>query len=304
MNKTCRIQIKEKIETVPPLPIPFDRDHWGDPLAWETVAPGCYRVDTTGFFRLGAKSCDSLYAAGYKDALRLFSHELLSLCVQISGVCYFDAHHGRFAVEYELCRSRQHLAKEDERAELEEEALEIAFFGAEESPKYFGEWAPPQKTPLGERARYKMANKGVWFVEAGGHWYLSAVYPLISSMEERTIQIAQQQGVEGFPFYAFWNLEDCALAIYELITYEFCNGLKEYLTSMEDLLNYICSRYPEYVCEKNSRIDAAIQTLEKTDPAYILNEKRKIKRTGNGDKWFLKEMFSGDHIPLHLSRLQ
>ncbi len=280
--------LKARLDSIPPLPIPFDTARWGDPVFWEMAGPGVCRIETTGAFRPGTSSRDHLYAATRADVERLFSNALLSLCEEKDGVCYFDDEHGYTAAEYELCRQRGRAASEDERLALEDEAAEIALFGAETSPDYFGDWTPPHTTPTGLRTRYKKADRGVWFVEGGDRWYLAVVAPVASGVGVgQRCPIAVEEPGRFVP-YVFWRVEDCALALYELIFYECCYGLRAWLTSLDDLTNYICRAYPEYVRARNHLLDDVDGLLRQIEPDAPHDAWQEIVQTGPGDRWFLR----------------
>ena len=281
--------MKARMDSLPPLPLPFDAACWGDPVFWEMAGPGVCRIETTGTFRPGTGSSDHLYVATRADAERLFSKALLALCEEKGGICYFDDEHGYPAVAYELCRHRGRAAPECERAALEAEAAEIAICGAETTPEYFGDWTPPQATPTGLRTRFKKADRGVWFVEGGDRWYLAVIEPIAEKIDAGPRCPQGDEEPDGFVPYTFWKLEDCALALYELIFYECCYGIRAWLTSLDDLTNYICRAYPEYVRSKNAMMNEVDEMLRHIDPSEPHKGWREIVQTGPGERWFLRD---------------
>lgn len=157
--------IERALRTLPSLPFPLDEERCGAPAVRETAVSGVYRIDL--FPRLSGVDAENrcrLYAASPQRAREVFSGEVLAMGRE-EGALWFVTIHSAFAAEYELCRYRQRTASGRERARLEREAMACALLGAKDESGYFGEWTPPERTPDGGRARYRQADRGVWFVE-------------------------------------------------------------------------------------------------------------------------------------------
>lgn len=193
-------------------------------------------------------------------------------------------------MQYELCRYRQRMASGRERSELEREAQTCALFGAMEESDYFGEWTPPERTPCGARTRYRKADAGVWFVEGGATWFLATVWPLLSIMDGEALNLAC---VSAAPLsaYAFWPLEACALAVYQLLYDMEREGLRAWITSREDLVNAIWRAHPAFARERQ-RFAEIVKKVEAACGGTADLRWLDFARTGPGDRAFLIKMDS------------
>lgn len=279
--------IERALRTLPSLPFPLDEERCGAPAVRETAVSGVYRIDL--FPRLSGVDAENrcrLYAASPQRAREVFSGEVLAMGRE-EGALWFVTIHSTFAAEYELCRYRQRTASGRERARLEREAMACALLGAKDESGYFGEWTPPERTPDGGRARYRQADRGVWFVEGGGNWFFAVMRPLLRCMEDEALDLACLNAGPSSPC-VFWRLEACAPAVYHLLYDEGREGLRAWITSREDLVNAVWRACPAFARQRQ----AFAQSVKSVDAGYGKSPAFSgfdFTRTGPGDREFLRK---------------
>lgn len=291
---------KERIErAVESMPVPsfFLRNGRNlAPAVRETQVPGVYRfkpyprrcrVDESEDADEGEAAVNRWYifASSVQRAREVFSDEVLAMGEEDDGL-WFSKSSCRFSVQYELFRYLQRIAPEQERWKLEREALTCALFGGEDESAYFGEWTPPESTPNGHRTRYRRADSGVWFVEGGGTWFLASVRPLVRHMDDETLRLASPYSSFSRS-YAFWSLDACAPAVYQLLYDEEREGLSAWITSQEDLVNAIWRAHPAFARERKTYAEV-LKTFNAENGRPPLDGLPDFTRTGPGDRAFLR----------------
>lgn len=287
---TVKERIERAVEALPPLPFPLTPDQIGPPDIRETEVPGIYRVER--FSRLHPETMEDrcyMHASTMRRAREVFSEEVIAMGCEDDELWIAGEKCG-CAVEYELCRYRQRTVSGPEHAMLERGAINYALLGCEDEAAYFGEWSPPERTPCGRRTRYRQADQGVWFVEGGGTWFLAAVSPLLSYLEDDTLGVACPCDILLYP-YAFWRLEACALAVYQFLYDGNREGLRAWITSKQDLVNAIWRAHPDFARRRQDFAEIVKNIDEKCgqSKAYSWLE---FTRTGPGDRAFLVKMDS------------
>lgn len=297
---TDKERIERAVESMP-VPIFFLRSgRYIAPNVCETQVPGIYRfkpyprrcrVDENEDADEGEAAVDRwyIYASSVQRAREVFSDEVLAMGEEEDGL-WFSKTSCRYSAQYELFRYLQRMAPEQKSSKLEREALTCALFGGEDESAYFGEWTPPDCTPNGQRTRYRRADSGVWFVEGGGTWFLASVRPLIRHMDIETLRLASSFSSFSHS-YAFWPLETCALAVYQLLYDEEREGLSAWITSREDLVNAIWRAHPAFARERQTYAEV-LKTIDAKNGQSHLGGLPDFTRTGPGDRAFLVKMDS------------
>lgn len=211
----------------------------------------------------------------------------MNLAERYDGMCYFDDKHGLSALEYELLRLKQRSAPEDKTATIDSEAFECALYGAEQMPAYFGDWTPPLHTPRGPRCRYQQVDRGVYFVDSAGTWFLAVVHPIADAFcKEALVLCAPPQDA----YYVFWLLDVCAPALYELIWNEGCERARAFLVSMKALREHLYYVHVDYTRYNNELIDKIIQKFKPDDEHIQILKARYIPAAEYVKRPFIKPL--------------
>ena len=247
-----------------PVPFPFDEAEWGKILWWEEVVEGI------GIYELETDRDAGIYIADKAKCANIVSDTALQYGTPYAGgqFFYFGYENGRFVLLYELYQYRLNICTEEDKKDLEQEIMQTRAYGAEHFSSYFGAWKPQQLTPWGPRKTdYIEVDPGVWFVQVGEKWYFSIYTVHFDALEDYAK--ASAKGNRGsYPYFTcedmYWELEDCAPAIHALL--EQVPRLNRFITSVDDLMCFLCERFPAYALIVNAGIQSLIQDKKQRNP--------------------------------------
>ena len=268
MDKKLLEEFRASAASMPPLPIKIAQEKYGIPYEWREKSPGVYYIQSyfedsrpyrEDIFRCAGMEYYVL-AEDYNGGV--ISQKALESGDKYQGNYYFEVEKSGYVIRYELLRHEAEHATGERLEYLEKDMKHQAHYGAEECPEYFGAWEAPRESPWGPVDKVKQVNKGVWFVKVQDTWYLSTVYAYFAEMDYLAIELSKGDGADYQ--HRFWELEDCAPAIYDLNRYDKCFGIVPYVKSWRGVLRCIRSKYPDYVeKERNELFELIKQNLAK-----------------------------------------
>lgn len=248
--KDCKVLAGQGQKTLPPLPVPFDEQRWGEVIDWEAPMPGVYKLETeynSGIYVVDKFQGDGLLPQG------MFPH---GIPYENGKYVYFDYDHGRYVVEYEVLLYLSRHCIPDKKQAFIEEALSTAILGMEKYAAYFGPYTPQHTTPWGRLARHIQVDKGVWFIQAGGVWALDVccdLSPELDASVRALAKCAPGLSADDANGDLYWELEDCAPAVWELLDRR--PALETFITSEDDLKCCLCELFPQYVSYYNKGVE-------------------------------------------------
>lgn len=232
-------------------PIPFNETKWGMLQSWELAVPGVYKIIT--------EVDDCLYVVDRACPNCAVSAEIDQYGVKDGTLTYFDYDNGRYVIQYEILLYQYCRGTERARRSLQQELLEIALYGMEKYPGYFGEWTPQHETPWGRLTRYIKAGNGIWFIQAKGHRALALNYVLYTTLSSYAKKFAKgNPGIDPDFTYEdmYWPLEDCAPVVYELLR-DGHDELEQFITSRDDLETCLYRLFPDFAAQDNQITEKA-----------------------------------------------
>ncbi len=235
-------------------PYPLDENKWGRVADAEEECPGVFYLATQTDDQL---FCREFYVVAETAVPAIISAEALQY-----GKCDGPLHLFEYGVEgagwdivhYEICRYRVKNG-----IPIEEDTLyNIAIYGSEKYPEYFGGILPPRYTPYGLTVRTKKVAEGLYFLETDRcQWVLAVAYIIWDSdLSEYTKRQGiiyegdKQHGIAECQ-YMFFDEKAYALPIYELLRMKEYSGLQGYIRSQRILESHLCYQYPEYATGNN-----------------------------------------------------
>lgn len=232
------------------LPFCVDEEKFGAVSGAELVCPGVYLLATT---RGGC------YAALKEDSV--LSTEALVHGVEDGGVVFFAVGDkaGAFGVvQYEV---KRYSVSRGRPLPDGYSLHELARFGAEDTPEYFGGLIPPSITPRGYMTRYLKLIEGVFFVETDQcEQMLVIANPIWSADLTSTVQMMgemtdydRKNGIDKTLGSLFFSKRLCAVPLYELLKLGSHQGLRSFITSGPALLAAIWRYCPGYAIDANIR---------------------------------------------------
>lgn len=249
MNKRALEEIRALAASMPPLPISISKTKYGIPYKWEEKSPGVYYVqsyfdDSRPYFKDTFRFAGKEYFVLAEDySGGVISQKALESGDKYQGNYYFEVLKGGYVIRYELLRHEAEHATGERLQYLEKSMKHQAHFGAGECPEYFGAWQAPRDTPWGPVDKVKQVNKGVWFVKVQDTWYLSTIRAFFAHMDNLAIKLCHGDGDQ----HRFWELEDCAPAVYDLNRNGNCMEIVGYVTGWRDVLRCLRFKYPDFV---------------------------------------------------------
>jgi len=133
-----------------------------------------------------------------------------------------------------------------------ENLQEIAAFGAELYPEYFGDYPAPVVTPWGYTTRYKTIFNGVFWVETElGRRGLAIAFPRFEDLEgmmdlaepfEHETAYTKERGAG----YIFYREKDSCVPLHMLISHDIWNKALHCDINYAALVNAIHCHHPEY----------------------------------------------------------
>lgn len=181
---------------------------------------------------------------------------------------------GRSAVQYEVLKYKiTHDLPMPEGVSLRD----IALYGMELCPDYFGTYPVPPQTPWGYTLRYRPLDNGIYWLETDQCVYvLSVCYPVWSSeLPDGLLNIAGKLDHEDEMGNLFFREDSACIAIWELMR------TRSELASLGlirrvELMNAIWEYHPEYAMGYNAQEQAGLNEISKL--LYVLGlENRELK---------------------------
>ncbi len=162
----------------------------------------------------------------------------------------------RWAVEYEVLRYKvSHGLPLPESTSLQE----IALYGMEHCPDYFGTYPIPPVTPWGYTLRHRPLDNGIYWIETDRCIEgLAICHPVwATELSEGLLGIAERLEHEGAMGYCYFQRETACVAIFELLR------IRSALTSTglirkPELMNAIWAYHPEYAMGYNAQEQAGL----------------------------------------------
>jgi len=204
--------------------LPWDlSDDLGEIYSAEVECPGVWYVSTEREGSIiGAEyyiiepdaPCLSAEARKYGEPL---PHHPELLAIEL-----LDPTAGRYVVKYEILR---YLTMKNLPLPEDESLLEIAVYGMELNPEYFGKYPVPRETPHGYTTRFKELMNGMFFLETDRcEAMLSVCYPIWhSDLSEFTVGLGEftdyDRAIGIAPSLApiFFPEEAACLVVYEIL---------------------------------------------------------------------------------------
>lgn len=218
--------------------IQFDSSVFGE--VYEYIMP------LPGVFYIRAK-CDEGIVMTQEAAETFLSAKARDLAIYNNAQLYFDWYRTGKAVRYELLSRYINECDHRKIAELLTEELEhILQDGRIDLPEYFGEYAPPNETPLGIVEHIERIGNGIYFVQACGK-SLVAICDHICHSELSDIACLVGTAKKDYLFFDRWT---CAIPLHELRNHaELC----KVISSWNQLYAVLNVRFYVYVLENNSK---------------------------------------------------
>lgn len=205
---------------------------------------------------------DEVYAIPKTYHGKVISKRALTYGMEHGKLLIFDYDNGRNIIEYELTIDKMKYAHEAEREYLHQKLMELACFGHEQFPAYFGEFIPPSDTPWGPVTRYLPVCNGILFVEGGGKWRLAICYPIwhcelplpLHSMGEQAPYDAANN-IDKTLGYLFFRETTCAPALFKLLKEKDYSALESFIISHELLISALWEQAPKYATLENQEAE-------------------------------------------------
>jgi len=235
-------------------PYTLDESEWGNIVRFVEECPGVFYLAT--IFD-GPKSHREIYAVTKTAVPDIISTEALRYGKQDGQLMLFEHDiegAGWEIIDYEICRYRVRNKIPTEGDSLYCKAI----YGAEKYPEYFGGLLPPRHTPYGLTVRSKKVTEGLYFLETVQcKWVLALAHTVwacdLSEYVQEKGSFSQADKLEGVEEcqYMFFDEENCALPIFELLQLDYFRKLEDYISSRKVLETQLTLQHPEYVMENN-----------------------------------------------------
>lgn len=219
----------------------FDETIWGEIDFYEMLYPDIYYVS-------GKRNEGYLLPKDYSG--KIITPTALSFGKEAGNTLCFLSGETVNIIEYELLRYRlsscnpglKEILIRDEMADIEQT-------GRIDLSGYFGNYPPPNETPLGIVDDFIVIRNGMYFVKTKEQW-LFAICGIITDSELTTM--AQSVGTQKKD-YDFYDLITAAIPIYELAS-SYCE-VKALVASETALHTVLCNHFPLYVTEHPCKSD-------------------------------------------------
>ncbi len=157
------------------------------------------------------------------------------------------------ALAYELLQYRK---KNGFSLDSQEDLHDLAIYGMEVCPEYFGTYPVPERTPWGYTTRHKTIHNGVYWIETDQCTSVLAVcYVIHDDLSDAVLALAEhnsydlEHGVGKTLGYYFFSEDTICLPVFEL--------LQRYrrwdwsMVNKTSLMNAVWTKYPEYAAAQN-----------------------------------------------------
>ena len=242
-------------ELLCPENLPLSLGELGEVIEAQIVMPGVYDVVIEREeILLGEEAFIVLRnASGISDAAKKYGQEV-SAHPNLLLYAENNTDNPRYIISYELLRYKiLHRIPL-----LETESIrEIAAFGAELYPDYFGSYPVPIITPWGRTTRHKIISNGLYWLETE-HCLrgLAVVFPKYDDLSDGARKLAVKFDDNLFlpeqqePGYLFFQEADSSVPLFELIAMMPSNRLDCHINQAA-LMNAIYQNHPEYAALHN-----------------------------------------------------
>lgn len=167
---------------------------------------------------------------------------------------------GWHIISFEILRYqiRHHIPVENPQENPQETLFDIALYGMEEHPDYFGTFPVPTMTPRGYTVRHKTIINGVYWLETDRSEEMLAVcYPIwsadITIPEQNNgeqLEYDRVHGINNTLGYLFFPKQSSCIPLYEISLTD--EKIEESgAIDRAALLNALCKFYPEYTAIHN-----------------------------------------------------
>jgi hypothetical protein len=181
---------------------------------------------------------------------------------ELLAIELLDPTAGRYVVKYEMLR---YLTMKNLPLPEDESLLEIAVYGMELNPEYFGKYPVPRETPHGYTTRFKELMNGMFFLETDRcEAMLSVCYPIWNSdLSEYTVAHGVHTahdlacGVDHSFGYLFFPEDAACLVIFEILPLH-PELIEAGTIDPHALKNAIWMQFPEYAALYNLNEQAGL----------------------------------------------
>ncbi len=205
--------------------LPFDvSDELGEVADFHKECPGVYYIATAN------EDACSLFNAEYyvvtneatmiSTAARSYGEQIGTSPVMLAYDLN-DASSGQYIINYEILqyKSQNKLPLPEDRT-----IHEIAVFGREVHPDYFGAFPVPQLTPWGYTLRYKILTNGLYWIQTDAcQTVLSVCFPKQDILSSAAVNLSRltdydaKHGLESTMGYMFFSEKDSCIPLFELL---------------------------------------------------------------------------------------
>jgi len=159
---------------------------------------------------------------------------------------------GKFIIDYEIARYRiqNNLPQPEDKT-----IHDIAVFGREMHPDYFGAYPVPQVTPWGYTLRYKAITNGLYWIETDTcQTVLAVCYPMQDDLSSAATSLARltdydsEHGLDNTKGYLFFTEKDSCMPVFELM-----GTRPEWVKNINKaaLMNALYTYHPKYTITHN-----------------------------------------------------
>ncbi len=238
--------------------LPFDvSDVLGEVIDFQKECPGVYYVATVNKDKLSSVATEYYVVT---DEATMISPVARAYGKQIgtSPVLLVydlnDASSGKFIVDYEILRYKisNHLPLPEDRM-----IHEIAVFGRELHPDYFGAFPVPQLTPWGYTLRYKAITNGLYWIETDTcQTVLAVCFPMQDELSSAAVDLSRLtdydavHGLDSTMGYMFFSERDSCIPLFELLE---PRSQWQNCIDKAALMNAICEYHMDYALTHNLR---------------------------------------------------
>ncbi len=239
----------------PPFDVP---DKFGKVLNYQEECPGVYymiigKKDKNNFIQPYEYYVVTDEATMISQAARAYGEQICTSPVLLAYKLD-DLNKGKYIIDYEVLRYKiqNNLPLPEDRP-----IHEVAVFGRELYPDYFGAFPVPQLTPWGYTLRYKVLTNGLYWIEIDTIQNVLAVcYPMQSDFSSDAVNLSRltdydaKHGLDSTMGYMFFSEKDSCIPLFELLEprAEWQNCINK-----TALMNAIFEYHPEYAMKNNTR---------------------------------------------------
>ena len=174
---------------------------------------------------------------------------------ELLAIELIDPFNGRYVVKYEMLR---YMTMKNLPLPEDESLIELAVYGMELNPEYFGKYPVPRETPCGYTTRFKELTNGMFFIETDRcEAMLSVCYPIWhSDLSKFTVALGEftdfdrAMGIDPALAPIFFPEETACLVVYEILPMH-PELIKSGTVDPLALQNAIWRQYPEYATQHN-----------------------------------------------------